>query len=145
MPLVWRTSTPEPTNGDGIIWTYLKDATQYIPLFSKPGPFIFELDNLLDTERNGQYASRSRSAIVLHVFAGKMTICIGQTATVSATFFASSIAHPPAKKADLILPISANSGSSPDDNAPSVPPTTSVSQRIVDVAECKSDHSPTLA
>ena len=32
--LVWRTSTPEPTRGDGIIWTYLKDVTRYTPLFA---------------------------------------------------------------------------------------------------------------
>lgn len=55
--IVWRTSTPEPTSGDGIIWTYLKDATRFIPLFSKPGQFIFELDNLLETGLDGQYAS----------------------------------------------------------------------------------------
>ncbi|EJD06059.1 uncharacterized protein FOMMEDRAFT_145373 [Fomitiporia mediterranea MF3/22] len=100
---IWRTSTPEPTRGDGIIWTYLKDVTRYIPLFSSPGEFIFELDNLLETGLDGQYAS-----------------------TVSVTFFASSAEHQPAKKADLILPISAQSGSSPDDNAPSVPPATSL-------------------
>ncbi|KAI5122971.1 hypothetical protein M0805_006850 [Coniferiporia weirii] len=100
---IWRTSTPEPTGGDGIIWTYLKDVTRYIPLFSSPGEFIFELDNLLETGLNGQYAT-----------------------TVSATFFASDVAHPAAKKADLILPISAQGGSSPDDNAPSVPPAISL-------------------
>ncbi|KAH8117599.1 peptide N-acetyl-beta-D-glucosaminyl asparaginase amidase A-domain-containing protein [Phellopilus nigrolimitatus] len=100
---IWRTSTPEPTGGDGIIWTYLKDVTRYIPLFSKPGEFIFELDNLLETGLDGQYAS-----------------------TVSATFFASSAAHPAAKKADLIIPISAQSGSSSDDDAPSVPPAISL-------------------
>ncbi|KAK7693712.1 hypothetical protein QCA50_003284 [Cerrena zonata] len=52
----WRTSTPEPTRGDGIIWTYLKDATRYIPLFAKPGTFILQLDNLLQTGLDGQYA-----------------------------------------------------------------------------------------
>ncbi|KLO12594.1 hypothetical protein SCHPADRAFT_407216 [Schizopora paradoxa] len=95
---IWRTSTPEPTF-DGIIWTYLKDVTRFIPLFSKPGEFIFELDNLLETGLNGQYAS-----------------------TVTATFFASSPSHPAAKNANLILPISASSNPTPDDNAPSVPP-----------------------
>ena len=54
---VWRTSTPEPTSGDGIIWTYLKDVTRFIPLFENPGEFIFELDNLLETGLDGQYAS----------------------------------------------------------------------------------------
>ena len=56
-PAVWRTSTPEPTRGDGIIWTYLKDATRFIPLFAKPGTFILQLDNLLETGLDGQYAS----------------------------------------------------------------------------------------
>ncbi len=54
---VWRTSTPEPIPGDGIIWTYLKDVTRYIPLFEKPGTFILQLDNLLETGLDGQYAS----------------------------------------------------------------------------------------
>ena len=53
---IWRTSTPEPTRGDGIIWTYLKDATRYTPLFAKPGTFILQLDNLLQTGLDGQYA-----------------------------------------------------------------------------------------
>ena len=54
--IVWRTSTPEPTY-DGIIWTYTKDVTRYIPLFSKPGTFILELDNIVSSVDNGQYAS----------------------------------------------------------------------------------------
>lgn len=56
---VWRTSTPEPTRGDGIIWTYLKDVTRYIPLFAKPGTFILQLDNLLETGLDGQYAGKT--------------------------------------------------------------------------------------
>ena len=48
MYLVWRSSTPEPTTGDGIIWTYIKDATHFIPLFTEPGTLQLELDNLLD-------------------------------------------------------------------------------------------------
>lgn len=60
---VWRTSTPEPTIGDGIIWTYLKDVTRYIPLFAKPGTFILELDNLLETGLDGQYASESLASV----------------------------------------------------------------------------------
>lgn len=57
--LVWRTSTPEPIRGDGIIWTYIKDVTRYIPLFSKQGPFIFQLDNIVTGKFNGIYSSRS--------------------------------------------------------------------------------------
>ena len=75
--LVWRTSTPEPTRGDGIIWTYLKDVTRYIPLFSKNGTFILQLDNLLETGLDGQYAStcRFRSAIA------RLISCTGSYAT----------------------------------------------------------------
>jgi hypothetical protein len=54
--LVWRTSTPEPTE-TGIIWTYTKDVTRYIPLFDKPGTFILELDNIVTSTDTGQYAS----------------------------------------------------------------------------------------
>lgn len=55
--LVWRTSTPEPTRGDGIIWTYIKDVTRYTPLFAKPGTFILQLDNLIETGLDGIYSS----------------------------------------------------------------------------------------
>ncbi|OCH93376.1 hypothetical protein OBBRIDRAFT_859505 [Obba rivulosa] len=94
---IWRTSTPEPTTGDGIIWTYVKDVTRYIPLFSKPGSFILQLDNLLETGLDGQYAT------VLH-----------------ATFFESSPEHPSAPKANTIIPVTTlanNTG-----NEASVPP-----------------------
>ncbi|KAF9005652.1 peptide N-acetyl-beta-D-glucosaminyl asparaginase amidase A-domain-containing protein [Cyathus striatus] len=37
---IWRTSTPEPLPGDGIVWTYIKD-----------------LDNLLTPGRNGNYTA----------------------------------------------------------------------------------------
>lgn len=61
--VVWRTSTPEPTY-DGIIWTYLKDVTRYTPLFSEPGTFILELDNIIETGLNGQYASEPPVVLV---------------------------------------------------------------------------------
>lgn len=54
---VWRTSTPEPSRGDGIIWTYIKDVTRYIPLFAKPGTFILQLDNLIQPGLDGIYSS----------------------------------------------------------------------------------------
>ncbi|KAJ7774606.1 peptide N-acetyl-beta-D-glucosaminyl asparaginase amidase A-domain-containing protein [Mycena maculata] len=93
---IWRTSTPEPTL-DGIIWTYVKDVTRYTPLFAKPGTFILELDNLIETGLNGVYST------VLH-----------------ATFFASSPANPPAKQANTIIPLSTLSNTSGNDA--SVPP-----------------------
>lgn len=50
-------TTPEPTRGDGIIWTYTHDVTRYIPLFTKPGTFIFQLDNIVQPGLDGVFAS----------------------------------------------------------------------------------------
>ncbi|KAL0946894.1 hypothetical protein HGRIS_013058 [Hohenbuehelia grisea] len=94
---IWRTSTPEPTRGDGIIWTYVKDVTRYTPLFAKPGTFILQLDNLIQTGLDGVYST------VLH-----------------ATYYASSPAHPPAKQANSIIPLSTLANDTGNDA--SVPP-----------------------
>ncbi|KAG6900891.1 hypothetical protein C0993_010010 [Termitomyces sp. T159_Od127] len=94
---IWRTSTPEPTRGDGIIWTYIKDVSQYMPLFASEGTFILQLDNVIQTGLDGIYST-----------------------VVHATYYASSEEIPPANKADLIVPISTlanNTG-----NEASVPP-----------------------
>ncbi|EKM55501.1 uncharacterized protein PHACADRAFT_256164, partial [Phanerochaete carnosa HHB-10118-sp] len=94
---IWRTSTPEPTRGDGIIWTYLKDVTRYTPLFAKNGTFVLELDNIVETGLDGEYAT-----------------------TLYATFYESSTQNPPGEHADLIIPVTtleANSG-----DLASVPP-----------------------
>ncbi|PFH54353.1 hypothetical protein AMATHDRAFT_53284, partial [Amanita thiersii Skay4041] len=98
---IWRTSTPEPTRGDGIIWTYVKDVTRYVPLFAKPGTFILQLDNLIQTGLDGIYST------VLH-----------------ATFYASSHTNPPAGQADLILPLSTLRNDTGNDA--SVPPEFSI-------------------
>ncbi|PPQ93318.1 hypothetical protein CVT25_014447 [Psilocybe cyanescens] len=98
---IWRTSTPEPTRGDGIIWTYIKDVTRYTPLFAKPGTFIFQLDNLIQPGLDGIYST-----------------------VVHATFFSSSPAHPPAKKADLLVPLSNLANNTGNDV--SVPPAFSI-------------------
>lgn len=98
---IWRTSTPEPTRGDGIIWTYVKDVTRFTPLFAMPGSFILQLDNLIQPGLDGIYST------VLH-----------------ATFYASSHSNPPAKKADLIVPISSLRNDT--GNEVSVPPTFSL-------------------
>ncbi|KAG2349899.1 hypothetical protein BDR05DRAFT_979958 [Suillus weaverae] len=93
---IWRTSTPEPTQ-DGIIWTYTKDVTRYIPLFDKPGTFILELDNIVTSTYTGLYAT-----------------------TLYATFYASSEEYPTAGQSNMIVPISTmrnNTG-----NEASVPP-----------------------
>lgn len=94
---IWRTSTPEPVKGDGIIWTYLKDVTRFTPLFSKPGTFILQLDNLIQTGLDGEYAT-----------------------TLEATFFASSSQYPPAPRADLIVPLTTLANDTGNDA--SVPP-----------------------
>ncbi|KAL4265299.1 Peptide-N4-(N-acetyl-beta-glucosaminyl)asparagine amidase A [Pleurotus pulmonarius] len=94
---IWRTSTPEPTRGDGIIWTYVKDVTRYTPLFAKNGTFILQLDNLIQTGLDGVYST------VLH-----------------ATFHASSPTHPPAPQANTIIPLSTLANDTGNDA--SVPP-----------------------
>ncbi|KAI9435804.1 peptide N-acetyl-beta-D-glucosaminyl asparaginase amidase A-domain-containing protein [Lactarius indigo] len=94
---IWRTSTPEPVKGDGIIWTYLKDVTRFTPLFSKPGTFILQLDNLIQTGLDGEYAT-----------------------TLEATFFASSSQFPLAPQADLIVPLTTLANNTGNDA--SVPP-----------------------
>ncbi|KAG6890692.1 hypothetical protein C0995_005065 [Termitomyces sp. Mi166 len=94
---IWRTSTPEPTQGDGIIWTYVKDVTRYIPLFAKPGTFILQLDNLIQPGLDGIYST-----------------------TLHATYFASSLEHPPAMRSDLIIPLSTFANDTGNDA--SVPP-----------------------
>ncbi|KAL1717553.1 peptide N-acetyl-beta-D-glucosaminyl asparaginase amidase A-domain-containing protein [Schizophyllum commune] len=94
---IWRTSTPEPTRGDGIIWTYIKDVTQYIPLFAKSGSLILQLDNIIQDNLDGVYST-----------------------TVTATYYAGTNEYPAAKQADTILPIS--TGANDTGNDASVPP-----------------------
>ncbi|KAK0228539.1 peptide N-acetyl-beta-D-glucosaminyl asparaginase amidase A-domain-containing protein [Armillaria fumosa] len=94
---IWRTSTPEPTRGDGIIWTYIKDVSQYMPLFETAGTFIFQLDNLIEQGLDGIYSS-----------------------VVHATYYASSKQHPPANTANLIVPLSTLANDTGNDA--SVPP-----------------------
>lgn len=60
---VWRTSTPEPSRGDGIVWTYIKDVTRYMPLFKETGSFILQLDNLIEAGLDGVYSSKVSSSI----------------------------------------------------------------------------------
>ncbi|KAI9435802.1 peptide N-acetyl-beta-D-glucosaminyl asparaginase amidase A-domain-containing protein [Lactarius indigo] len=95
---IWRTSTPEP-KGDDIIWTYIKDVTRFIPLFSKPGKFVLQLDNVVDSGSglDGNYAT-----------------------TLEATFFASSSQFPPATQADMIVPLTTLTKNTGD--VASVPP-----------------------
>ncbi|KAK7467151.1 hypothetical protein VKT23_004210, partial [Stygiomarasmius scandens] len=94
---IWRTSTPEPTRGDGIIWTYIKDVTRFTPLFAEPGTFIMQLDNLIQPGLDGNYST------VMH-----------------ATFFQSSEENPPAGQANTIIPLSTLANDTGNDA--SVPP-----------------------
>ncbi|GAB1520015.1 hypothetical protein RhiTH_003088 [Rhizoctonia solani] len=101
---IWRTSTAEPTTA-GIIWTQLKDVTKYIPLFSRPGRMIVDLNNIVDESLglNGEYDGEYRIV------------------RFSATFFAPTLATPSAPKSDLVIPLS---NLSPDQaNYAAVPPT----------------------
>ncbi|KAH9005456.1 peptide-N4-(N-acetyl-beta-glucosaminyl)asparagine amidase A [Lactarius hatsudake] len=81
---IWRSSTPIPNGAgsDGIVWTYVKDVTRFTPLFSKPGKFILQLDNVVQSGIDGEYA-----------------------VTLEATIFSGSSRFPPAQRADLIVPL----------------------------------------
>lgn len=95
---VFRTSTAEPTPA-GIVWTYTKDMTQYLPLWKQPQKVIFDLGNLIDSTYTGAF-----------------------NVTLTASFFTSP--NPPLI-ADVILPISARNSAQngasaftlPSDNA----------------------------
>ncbi|KIJ44380.1 hypothetical protein M422DRAFT_168580, partial [Sphaerobolus stellatus SS14] len=102
---IWRTSTPEPSALPGIIWTFIKDVSKYVPLFATSGTLILDLDNIVDPSQGltGEY-----------------------DVTLSATFFASSAKHPPAKTANAIIPISNLSPNTA--NHVSVPPAFSINQ-----------------
>ncbi|KAH9008581.1 peptide N-acetyl-beta-D-glucosaminyl asparaginase amidase A-domain-containing protein, partial [Lactarius deliciosus] len=101
---IWRSSTliPNESGDDGIVWTYVKDVTRFIPLFSEPGTFILQLDNDIgEPGLDGEFA-----------------------VTLEATIFSGSSRFPPAQRADLIIPLTTlanNAG-----NEASVPPGLSV-------------------
>lgn len=88
---IWRTSTAEPTK-TGIIWTALKDVSRYVPLFSKPGKLVVDLNNVIDTSIgiNGEYF-----------------------VTLSVTFYPSTLLHPPAKRASQVISLSQTNTSEP--------------------------------
>ncbi|KAH9177897.1 peptide N-acetyl-beta-D-glucosaminyl asparaginase amidase A-domain-containing protein [Lactarius sanguifluus] len=100
---IWRSSTliPNESGDDGIVWTYVKDVTRFIPLFSKPGTFILQLDNDVGPGYDGEFA-----------------------VTLEATIFSGSSRFPPAPRADLIIPLT-NLANNTGDEA-SVPPGFSV-------------------
>ncbi|KAI9432688.1 peptide N-acetyl-beta-D-glucosaminyl asparaginase amidase A-domain-containing protein [Lactarius indigo] len=97
---IWRISTPIPVNDD-ISLTHVKDVTRFIPLFSKPGTFILELDNVVQPGDDGEY-----------------------TVTLDATIFSGSSQFQPAQRADLIIPLTTLANNTGDEA--SVPPGFSV-------------------
>jgi hypothetical protein len=115
---VWRSSTPEPSRGDGIIWTYIKvpfcifcrplyltyfkDVTRYIPLLSQPGILQLELDNLLSDSLglDGQY-----DGIWAFLCTTSVQVVISKVVTFSITYFSSSPKSQAAPKSDLIVGI----------------------------------------
>lgn len=114
---VFRTSTAEPT-ATGIVWTYIKEMSQYNALWQQPQKLIFDLGNLINDKYTGSF-----------------------NATLAAHFSYERNE----RMADYIFPISAkrsatNSPSAftvPDDNttvAYAIP--TAVSRAIVSISAC---------
>ncbi|KAG6031512.1 hypothetical protein E4U41_007546 [Claviceps citrina] len=101
---VWRTSTAEPKFHPGISWTYWKDMSNYMALWTEPQTLIFDLGNLINDKYTGTF-----------------------NATLTATYFRekSNQTGPLATPAHQILPISAAKGQNhvgsawvyPDDKA----------------------------
>ncbi|OQU97412.1 hypothetical protein CLAIMM_03345 isoform 2 [Cladophialophora immunda] len=82
---IWRTSTAEPTP-NGIVWTYVKDVSYLLSLFTCPQTLIFDLGNLI----NENYTSPFN-------------------VTLQATFFTTDDTE---KRADLIIPVAAERSTS---------------------------------
>ncbi len=114
---IFRTSTAEPT-ANGIVWTYIKDTSQYNALWKRPQKLIFDLGNLIDKTYTGPYNT-----------------------TLTASFSKRNNVKTP----DVILPISAKRSASnlssvftvPSDNAAvtvNVPAATS--RAVVSISAC---------
>ncbi|KAL5378676.1 hypothetical protein DPSP01_008902 [Paraphaeosphaeria sporulosa] len=96
---VWRTSTAEPT-ANGIVWTYVKDMSNYLSLFQEPQKIIFDLGNLIDDTYTGKWET-----------------------TLTATFFT---AQDTIDAADVIIPISAHQSSLDKPSAFAIPDTKAI-------------------
>ncbi|EMC97115.1 hypothetical protein BAUCODRAFT_68515 [Baudoinia panamericana UAMH 10762] len=92
---VLRTSTAEPMT-DGIQWTYLKDMTNFLPLFTQKQKIIFDLPNIVNTVYTASFNVKITAAYM--------------TATDSIV--------PP----DMIIPVSARHSSQSMPSAFTVPP-----------------------
>lgn len=93
---VFRTSTAEPTTA-GIVWTYIKEMSQYNALWKQPQTLIFDLGNIMNDVYTGSF-----------------------NATLTAHFSLQNN-EKNARSADLILPISAMKSASNSASAFSVP------------------------
>ncbi|KAJ5709896.1 hypothetical protein N7493_009488 [Penicillium malachiteum] len=104
---VFRTSTAEPTS-TGIVWTYIKEMSQYNALWQEPQKLIFELGNIITDVYTGPY-----------------------NVTLTAHFsYEDNV-----QNADIILPLSAKKASSNSSSEFTVPTdNTTVSYTIPDTA-----------
>ncbi|KAJ9212252.1 hypothetical protein DTO166G4_6196 [Paecilomyces variotii] len=114
---VFRTSTAEPTT-NGIVWTYIKEMSQYNTLWKQPQKLIFDLGNLIDNTYTGPF---------------------------NVTLTASFTHQNNVKTADVILPISSRKSSSNSSSAFTVPSDNTtvaysipgnVSRAIVSISAC---------
>ncbi|KAG0158770.1 hypothetical protein PDIDSM_6289 [Penicillium digitatum] len=90
---VFRTSTAEPT-ANGIVWTYVKEMSQYYSLWKSPQRLIFDLGNII----NDVYTGSFNVTLMAH-FSEEQNV----------------------KTADLILPISARRSTSNSSSAFQLP------------------------
>ncbi|KAJ5748073.1 uncharacterized protein N7511_009769, partial [Penicillium nucicola] len=90
---VFRTSTAEPTT-NGIVWTYIKEMSQYNSLWKTPQKLIFDLGNII----NDVYTGSFNVTLTAHFSYGQA-----------------------ARTADIILPISSQKSASDSSSAFSVP------------------------
>jgi hypothetical protein len=98
---IWRTSTAEPTQ-NGIIWTYVKDMSNYLALFKTQQKIIFDLGNIVDDTYTGSWYT-----------------------TLTATFF--TAIDDAIEPADVIIPVSAQRSAEDMPSAFVVPETKAVS------------------
>ncbi|KAJ5973979.1 hypothetical protein N7481_011189 [Penicillium waksmanii] len=117
---VFRTSTAEPTTA-GIVWTYIKEMSQYNTLWKQPQTLIFDLGNIMNDVYTGSF-----------------------NATLTAHFSLQNNENN-ARAADLILPISARKSASNSASAFSVPADnttvnhkipSSASRAVVSISAC---------
>ncbi|KAL1881050.1 hypothetical protein Plec18167_003592 [Paecilomyces lecythidis] len=114
---VFRTSTAEPT-ANGIVWTYIKEMSQYNTLWKQPQKLIFDLGNIIDSTYTGPF-----NVILTASFTHQNNV----------------------KTADMILPISARKSSSNSSSAFTVPSENTtvaysipgnVSRAVVSISAC---------